>query len=479
MKIASNRVSAVKLTIIVLFAVAFAAFWLVENSRPAEASAHGPTPGHTGAPLEGNCTACHTTFPLNSGEGRVQISGFPHDYVPGRQYNVSVTTHHNDAVVYGFQMTAIDYLGHGVGTFVPLAGQNPEQTQVQNTIVGGNNRSYIFHTVNGLIPVGFNSKTWNFTWTAPATRVGKIGLFAAGNGANSDGGPGGDYIYTGSTATLAGSAISNFTSDFQSDLAIYRPSQGAWYSYNLEDGTFKVVGWGFPTDKIVPGDYDGDGVTDHAIFRPSSGEWYIYQSTAGITGAVWGLSTDIPVPADYDGDGKTDIAVYRPSNGVWYILKTNGGFSIVNWGLAEDKPVQGDYDGDGKSDIAVFRPSTSVWYVLRSGGGFTAVGFGVGGDKPTQGDYDGDGRTDIAIFRPSMGQWWIWRSTLGVTAIEFGLATDVPAPADFDADGRTDISVFRPSTGGWFILRSSDNAVIGGVWGQNGDRPVPSSYIPD
>lgn len=479
MKIASSRTAAVKLAIIAVFAITFAAFWLAGNSRPAGASAHGPTPGHTGGPGEANCTSCHTSFPVNSGEGRVQISGFPHDYVPGRQYNVSVTTQHNDAVIYGFQLTAIDYLGRGVGTFAPQIGQNPAQTQVQSGIVGGNMRSYIHHTVDGLIPVVFNSKTWNFTWTAPAMRVGKIGLYASGNGSNSDGGPGGDYIYTGSTATLAGSAISNFTNDFQSDLAIYRPSQGAWYSYNLEDGAFKIVNWGIATDKIVPGDYDGDGVTDHAIFRPSTGEWHLFQSTAGIAGATWGLSTDIPVAADYDGDGKTDIAVFRPSNGTWYILKSTGGFSIVNWGLAEDRPVPGDYDGDGKSDIAVFRPSTSVWYVLRSSGGFTVNGFGTNGDKPVQGDYDGDGRTDIAIYRPSAGQWWLWRSTLGITAIGFGLASDTPTPADFDGDGVTDVAVFRPSSGTWFITRSSNNSVLGVHWGQNGDRPVPNGYIPE
>lgn len=478
MKTVSRR-SVVKLAIIVAFVTVFGAVWLAGKHRPASASAQGPSPSHTNAPGEDNCASCHVSFPVNSGGGNVQIGGFPHDYIPGRTYNVSVTTNHNDAVIYGFQMTSIDWLGRGVGTFTPLSGQSPAQTQTMNGIVGGNIRRYIHHTIDGLIPTVFNTKTWNFTWTAPATRVGKIRLFAAGNGSNSDGGPSGDNIYTNSTATLAQSAISNFTSDFQSDLAIYRPSAGAWYSYNLENGTFKIVNWGISTDKIAPGDYDGDGVTDHAVFRPSNGVWYLFQSTAGIAGATWGLSGDTPVAADYDGDGKTDIAVFRPSDGTWYILKSTGGFTIVKWGLAEDKPVPADYDADGKADIAVFRPSTSVWYILKSGGGFTTTGFGTTGDKPVQGDYDGDGMADIAIYRPSTGQWWLWRTTLGITAIGFGLATDTPAPADFDADGRTDVAVFRPSNGNWFFTRSSDNVIVSGTWGQNGDRPVPNGYIPE
>lgn len=479
MRIASSCTISVKVVIVLVFTFAFASFWLVGRHRPAQASAQGPSASHTNAPGEANCTSCHVGSKVNSGGGDVQIGGIPHDYVPGRQYNVTVTTNHSNATIYGFQMTSIDWLGRGVGTFTPAAGQSPVQTQVVEGIVLGNIRRYVEHTVDGTVPTMFNTKTWNFTWTAPATRVGKISFFAAGNGANSDGGPGGDYIYTNSTASLAGSAISNFSSDFQSDLAIYRPSQGAWYSYNLEDGTFKIVNWGLATDKIVPGDYDGDGVTDHAVFRPATGVWYLFQSTAGIAGATWGLSSDVPVAADYDGDGKSDIAVFRPSNGTWYVLRSTGGFSIVNWGLAEDRPVPGDYDGDGKSDIAIFRPSTSTWYVLQSSGGFTVNGFGSAGDKPVQGDYDGDGRTDRAIYRPSSGQWWLSRSTLGVTAIGFGVASDTPAPADFDSDGRTDIAVFRPSTGQWLISRSSDSSILAAFWGQNGDRPVPNAYIPE
>ena len=70
-----------------------------------------------------------------------------------------------------------------------------------------------------------------------------------------------------------------------------------------------------------PGDYDGDGKADLAIFRPSTGAWQILTSSARLSASpvVWGTTTDVPVPGDYDGDGKTDIAFYRPSLGLWSI----------------------------------------------------------------------------------------------------------------------------------------------------------------
>src|SRR5688572_7085468 len=83
-----------KLGVFAAFAIfAFAAFWggSASVSQNVAASAFGPTTGHTGAPGEMNCTACHTTFPVNSGKGNVTISGLPLNYLPGQQIPVTVT----------------------------------------------------------------------------------------------------------------------------------------------------------------------------------------------------------------------------------------------------------------------------------------------------------------------------------------------------------------------------------------------------
>lgn len=177
-------------------------------------------------------------------------------------------------------------------------------------------------------------------------------------------------------------------------------------------------------------DYDGDGRSDISVFRPSSGFWYINGSTSGYSGFPFGIATDKIAPGDFDGDAKTDAAVYR--DGVWYLLRSSLGFTATQFGGAGDIPQTGDFDGDGIDDLAVFRPSNGTWYILGSTAGSSSVQFGLAGDRPMSADYDGDGKADPASWRPSNGTWYIQQSATSTQRVQqWGLSGDVPVPAHY------------------------------------------------
>ncbi len=240
---------------------------------------------------------------------------------------------------------------------------------------------------------------------------------------------------------------SDFDGDRDTDISVYRPSNGKWYVYGQAP-----VSWGVPGDIPVPGVYSGCGFTDKAVFRPSNGKWYLQ----GLSPVSWGQPGDIPVQADYNGDGLTDIAVLRPSNGNWYI-KDQG---HISWHNSGDIPVPCDYSGDFMDEIAVYRPSNGKWYIL----GQVPISWGHSGDIPVPADYDGDGSCDIAVYRPSNGKWYI----MGFGNIKWGLSGDIPVPGDYDGCGDAEIAVLRPSNGKWYI---KDMGTF--KWYGTGDYPLP------
>jgi hypothetical protein len=116
-------------------------------------------------------------------------------------------------------------------------------------------------------------------------------------------------------------------------------------------------------------DFDADGQTDISVFRPSDGTWWVIESgTNTVSARQFGSAGDTPVPGDYDGDARLDLAVFRSSNQSWWILNSsNGLFAVTQFGLATDTPTPGDYDGDGRTDISVYRNGT--WHIRQSSDG--------------------------------------------------------------------------------------------------------------
>src|SRR5262249_53859307 len=134
-------------------------------------------------------------------------------------------------------------------------------------------------------------------------------------------------------------------------------NQPAVFYFLTAAGNVSYDYFGLASDRVVPGDYDGDGKTDICVTRdfnigqnpPLPLKWFIRYSDGQADDSV-NIGTGINfnfAQGDYDGDGKTDIAMYVASTGeFWYRSSANANSAAVyRWGsagsLTADLPVAG------------------------------------------------------------------------------------------------------------------------------------------
>jgi hypothetical protein len=444
--------------------------------EPIGAYSTGPPAGFTGAPDEQTCAACHFGGPET---GTFSLTA-PGAYAPGQTYQITIRHVNADTSRrrWGFEMTSL------AGS--TMAGSFSNLTTLTQTI-SESGRQYIEHTLDGTFTNQTGGAQWTVNWTAPATNVGPVSFYAAGNQANNNGSTDGDRILT-ATATAVpiivdpGTAPFDFDGDGKTDIGIFRPAPSEWWINRSSTSQTFAAQFGASGDAITPGDYTGDGKADIAVWRPSTGFWFVLRSEDfSFFAFPFGSTGDIPVPQDFDGDSKTDAAVFRPSGNLWFISRSSGGTDVIQFGSNGDQPVPSDFDGDGKADVAIRRPNGvngAEWWISRSSMGILALQFGVASDLAVPSDYTGDGKTDIAFWRPSTGFWFVLRSEdLSFYAQPFGGTGDVPAPGDYDGDGKSDLAIFRPSETNWYINRSSAGVQIM-QFGAPGDRPIPNAFVP-
>ena len=149
-----------------------------------------PPDEKTGAPNEGTCAdvGCHAQNALNVSGGVLMLT-VPETYVPNEVYTIVVDLSRAGQSKWGFEMTALDANDARVGSFTADDAANTQLTET-------NNRQYIQHTTAGTAAGTDDAHSWEFQWTAPDADVGPITFYAAGNAANGDSTPAGDYIYT-------------------------------------------------------------------------------------------------------------------------------------------------------------------------------------------------------------------------------------------------------------------------------------------
>ena len=163
----------------------------------------GPDPGYTGAPGDNptGCTAsgCHVGAP-NSSSGSVKIAASGGTvYVPGQTQQIQVTITDSAERKFGFELTArLDSNPKvmGAGTFMSTdANTQVLDCKTQGVVpfegicpAGSTGLQWIEHTL-----AGFSTRanatpsfTYTFNWTPPATNVGTITMYAAGNAGTGD-----------------------------------------------------------------------------------------------------------------------------------------------------------------------------------------------------------------------------------------------------------------------------------------------------
>lgn len=158
----------------------------------------GGQPGQfSGSPGDGNnnCTSCHAA---GSTYGGVPVlTGVPSSYIPGQDYNLSLSITGSSRNKFGFNVTAENGTNAKVGTW--NAGT---RTRLRSDGAG------LTHDASGS-----NSSTWNFTWTAPATNQGDVTFYFATLQANNNGANSGDQMVAGSVQSTLGTAdvtLANF-----------------------------------------------------------------------------------------------------------------------------------------------------------------------------------------------------------------------------------------------------------------------------
>ncbi|WPB78997.1 FG-GAP-like repeat-containing protein [Archangium violaceum] len=300
----------------------------------------------------------------------------------------------------------------------------------------------------------------------------------------------------------------DFDGDGRTDIAFTRPQWNGWKMRLSTGAGFSSTDWMTAADHlgidstnyVVTGDFNGDGRTDIAFTRPQWNGWKMRLSTGnGFTSADWLTAADAMgtdghnriVTGDFNGDGRTDIAFTRPQWNNWKVrLSTGNGFTSADWTTAADAMgfdsynhvVTGDFNGDGRTDIAFTRPQWNRWRMrLSTGSGFTSADWmtaadAMGNDSHNHvvtGDFNGDGRTDIAFTRPQWNNWKVRLSTgNGLTSADWMTAVDAMGndghnrvvTGDFDGDGRTDIAFTRPQWNGWKMRLSRGNGFASADW---------------
>jgi hypothetical protein len=123
---------------------------------------HASYTGYSGAP--GSNGACASSCHGNSG-GTIEISGFPDFYLPGQEYEITISHAGGNAIR---QFNGSCRIGTGSVNAGVITGGT-------NTVTYNNT-----HETNGIHFASANQNSGTFNWTAPSSGTGDVSLYIAG-----------------------------------------------------------------------------------------------------------------------------------------------------------------------------------------------------------------------------------------------------------------------------------------------------------
>lgn len=162
---------------------------LLVSAAAALAYDDGPPDGMAGNPPNAfTCVMCHGDFPLNSGDGSLELLGLPTTFVPGQAYDLTVRLLDPGQMRWGFELTVLDSQNQQAGTLEVVDSVN---TQLSDNPAP--EPDYLKQTEAGSYEGNPGPVQWQFRWVAPAAS--EVTFYQAGNAANFDHMTTGDYIY--------------------------------------------------------------------------------------------------------------------------------------------------------------------------------------------------------------------------------------------------------------------------------------------
>jgi hypothetical protein len=171
----------------------FAGCIIVGAAAGTHAMRDRPPTAVTGGFGEPTCQVCHFEAEVDAGAGVLTLHGVPDVYHAGETYALTLTLVHPGVAAAGFEIAArFEKSAAQAGTLAP----EPDEADRIGVTTDGDVQ-YAHHVHAGTVPVHGDTARWRLLWTAPPAG-GAVVLHAAGNAANGDDSPLGDYVYSAS-----------------------------------------------------------------------------------------------------------------------------------------------------------------------------------------------------------------------------------------------------------------------------------------